>query len=48
VTNEAYRFLSREQLRALSHAYATLLLEPAGSNTAPAFTLTALQATEDG
>ena len=48
VTNEDHRFLSLEQLCALSHAYATLLLEPAGSNTAPALTLAALQATEDG
>jgi len=48
VTNEEHRFLSLEQLRELPHVNATLLLEPAGRNTAPALTLAALQATEDG
>jgi mannose-1-phosphate guanylyltransferase/mannose-6-phosphate isomerase len=48
VTNEEHRFLSLDQLRELPHVNATLLLEPAGRNTAPALTLAALQATEDG
>jgi len=48
VTNEQHRFLTLEQLRELNGIKATLLLEPAGRNTAPALTLAALQATEDG
>ena len=48
VTNEEHRFLSLDQLRELPHVNATLLLEPAGRNTAPALTLAALQATEHG
>ena len=48
VTNEEHRFLSLEQLRELPSFNATLLLEPTGRNTAPALTLAALQATEDG
>jgi mannose-1-phosphate guanylyltransferase/mannose-6-phosphate isomerase len=48
VTNEEHRFLSLEQLRELPHVNATLLLEPAGRNTAPALTLAALQAAEGG
>ena len=48
VTNEEHRFLSLEQLRELKGINATLLLEPTGRNTAPALTLAALQATENG
>ena len=48
VTNEEHRFLVLEQLREINGANATLLLEPSGRNTAPAITLAALQATEDG
>jgi mannose-1-phosphate guanylyltransferase/mannose-6-phosphate isomerase len=48
VTNEEHRFLSLEQLREIKGVNATLLLEPAGRNTAPALTLAALQATEGG
>ena len=48
VTNEEHRFLSLDQLRELQHVNATLLLEPAGRNTAPALTLAALHATEHG
>lgn len=48
VTNEEHRFLALEQLRELKNEFsnfkATLLLEPAGRNTAPALTLAALQA----
>ncbi len=46
VTNEEHRFLSLEQLREIKGVNATLLLEPAGRNTAPALTLAALQAVE--
>ncbi len=48
VTNEEHRFLSLEQLREIKGVNATLLLEPAGRNTAPALTLAALQAVESG
>jgi mannose-1-phosphate guanylyltransferase/mannose-6-phosphate isomerase len=48
VTNEEHRFLSLEQLRELKNIQATFLLEPTGRNTAPALTLAALQATQDG
>ena len=48
VTNEEHRFLTLDQLRELPHINATLLLEPAGRNTAPALTLAALHATEHG
>ena len=52
VTNEDHRFLALDQLRELnqdsSHIPATLLLEPSGRNTAPALTLAALYAQEQG
>ena len=52
VTNEEYRFLALDQLRELkgesNNIDATLLLEPSGRNTAPALTLAALCATEQG
>lgn len=48
VTNEEHRFLVLDQLRELPHVSASLLLEPAGRNTAPALTLAALQAMADG
>ena len=48
VTNEDHRFLSLEQLRELNEIQSTLLLEPMARNTAPALTLAALQATENG
>lgn len=48
VTNEEHRFLALDQLRELKSHHAdlaaTLLLEPAGKNTAPALTLAALYA----
>ena len=44
VTNEEHRFLALDQLRELKNIHASLLLEPAGRNTAPALTLAALQA----
>ncbi len=42
VTNEEHRFLALEQLRETGIESASLLLEPAGRNTAPALTLAAL------
>ncbi|GGC87008.1 mannose-1-phosphate guanylyltransferase/mannose-6-phosphate isomerase [Undibacterium terreum] len=45
VCNEEYRFITAEQLRAVGFKASTLLLEPAGRNTAPALTLAALAAT---
>lgn len=46
VTNEDHRFLVLDQLREMEGINATLLLEPAGRNTAPALTLAALYAKE--
>ncbi|WP_418319173.1 mannose-1-phosphate guanylyltransferase/mannose-6-phosphate isomerase [Piscinibacter sakaiensis] len=51
VGNEEHRFLVLEQLRELAlpnGAAASLLLEPAGRNTAPAMTIAALRAVEAG
>jgi mannose-1-phosphate guanylyltransferase/mannose-6-phosphate isomerase len=48
VTNEEHRFLALDQLRELKNVSATLLLEPSGKNTAPALTLAALYAKEQG
>jgi mannose-1-phosphate guanylyltransferase/mannose-6-phosphate isomerase len=48
VTNEEHRFLALDQLRELKTIEATLLLEPTGRNTAPALTLAALCAMDDG
>lgn len=48
VTNEEHRFLALDQLREMPDVAATLLLEPVGRNTAPALTLAALQAIENG
>jgi mannose-1-phosphate guanylyltransferase / mannose-6-phosphate isomerase len=48
VCNEDHRFLVLDQFRELDLPAATLLLEPAGRNTAPAMTLAALQAVEGG
>jgi len=48
VTNEEHRFLALDQLREMNDVAATLLLEPVGRNTAPALTIAALQATENG
>jgi len=48
ITGEAHRFLAAEQLRELGVERATLLLEPAGRNTAPALTLAALAACKSG
>ncbi len=48
VGNEEHRFLVLDQLLARGIAPAAVLLEPCGRNTAPAVTLAALQALEDG
>jgi mannose-1-phosphate guanylyltransferase/mannose-6-phosphate isomerase len=48
VTNEEHRFLVLDQLREMKEVKAQLLLEPIGRNTAPALTLAALQATDQG
>ena len=49
VTNEAHRFLATEQLREIHRSDASkLLLEPQGRNTAPAITLAAFAAIEQG
>jgi mannose-1-phosphate guanylyltransferase/mannose-6-phosphate isomerase len=48
VANEDYRFITAEQLRQAGLASATIVLEPAGRNTAPALTLAALIASQAG
>jgi mannose-1-phosphate guanylyltransferase / mannose-6-phosphate isomerase len=48
VTNEEHRFLALDQLRELKGIEARLLLEPVGRNTAPALSLAALQALDNG
>jgi len=48
VTNEEHRFLALNQAHELKNIKATLLLEPSGRNTAPALTLAALCAMDDG
>lgn len=48
VGNDEHRFLVLEQLRELGQSGAALLLEPTGRNTAPAMTLAALHAQQDG
>jgi mannose-1-phosphate guanylyltransferase/mannose-6-phosphate isomerase len=48
VTNEEHRFLALDQLRELNSVKARLLLEPLGRNTAPALSLAALQALDNG
>ena len=48
VTSEEHRFLAAEQLREAGKELGVALLEPVGRNTAPALTLAALAAIEDG
>ncbi len=48
VCNEAHRFLVAEQFRILGRPCAGIILEPKGRNTAPALTVAALAATEEG
>ncbi len=48
VTGEEHRFLATEQLREIGVSQAAALLEPVARNTAPALTLAALAAVENG
>jgi mannose-1-phosphate guanylyltransferase/mannose-6-phosphate isomerase len=48
VSGEDHRFLASEQLREVGMALGTALLEPTGRNTAPALTLAALAAVQNG
>jgi mannose-1-phosphate guanylyltransferase/mannose-6-phosphate isomerase len=48
VTGEEHRFLASEQLREAGISLGAALLEPIGRNTAPALTLAALAALENG
>ncbi len=48
VCGEDHRFLASEQLREVGIPLGAALLEPTGRNTAPALTLAALAATENG
>jgi mannose-1-phosphate guanylyltransferase/mannose-6-phosphate isomerase len=48
VSGEDHRFLASEQLREVGIALGTALLEPMGRNTAPALTLAALAAVQNG
>ena len=48
VSGEEHRFLALEQLREIGIPFGAALLEPIGRNTAPALTLAALCALEDG
>ncbi|BBU69657.1 mannose-1-phosphate guanylyltransferase/mannose-6-phosphate isomerase [Fluviibacter phosphoraccumulans] len=48
IGNDEYRFLLAEQMRQIGVKPAALLLEPCGRNTAPALTLAAFQAAEEG
>jgi mannose-1-phosphate guanylyltransferase/mannose-6-phosphate isomerase len=48
VSNEEHRFMAQEQLREIGMDSAKFLLEPVGRNTAPALTLAALAAVEQG
>ena len=48
ICNEEHRFIVAEQLRNIEVNYKSILLEPFGRNTAPAATLAALKAMENG
>ena len=48
VSGEDHRFLASEQLREMGIPLGAALLEPTGRNTAPALTLAALAATDNG
>jgi len=47
VCNETHRFLVAEQFRLLDQVPASIMLEPAGRNTAPALTIAAMMAAQD-
>ncbi|HUL11560.1 MAG TPA: mannose-1-phosphate guanylyltransferase/mannose-6-phosphate isomerase [Methylococcaceae bacterium] len=48
VCNELHRFLVAEQLRQMGFEQSSIILEPVGRNTAPALTLAAAHAVEQG
>lgn len=48
VCNEAYRFITAEQMLAIGKRNSRIVLEPFGRNTAPALTLAALVAMQSG
>ena len=48
ICNEEHRFIIAEQLREIDIKAKAILLEPFGRNTAPAITIAALKAIEDG
>ncbi len=48
VCNEAHRFLVAEQFRLLGRSPASIMLEPIGRNTAPALTIAAMKAVQEG
>ncbi len=48
MTGEEHRFIALEQLREIPNISSKLLLEPVGKNTAPALTISALEAMKGG
>jgi mannose-1-phosphate guanylyltransferase len=48
ICNEEHRFMVAEQLRLIDTDTSTIILEPAGRNTAPAVALAAIEATRHG
>ena len=48
ICNEEHRFIVAEQLRNIDVNYKSILLEPFGRNTAPAVTLAAIKAMDEG
>ena len=48
ICNEEHRFIVAEQIREININPNSILLEPIGRNTAPAITLAALKANQDG
>jgi len=48
ICNESHRFIVAEQMREIKVKPNSIILEPIGKNTAPAITLAALKALEDG
>ncbi|MFM7203109.1 MAG: mannose-1-phosphate guanylyltransferase/mannose-6-phosphate isomerase [Myxococcota bacterium] len=48
ITNETYRFLTAEECRQAGVPVSRILLEPVGRNTAPALTVSALYAQQEG
>ncbi len=48
ICNEEHRFIAAEQLREINTSPKSIILEPEQKNTAPAITIAALEATENG